>query len=259
MDPYLEKHWPDVHARLGIYACDALRRQMPAGLIVRVEEYMSVVDDEQERLMAADVRIHELGNPHSSDDYGQQSKSGVAVAEPLIIEVEIEPATSRTVLVLDTRSNNRVVTAIEFLSPANKIGKAALERYADRRARLIAGGAHFVEIDLVRRGGHPMLVDPAKLSPDYAWPYWVCVVRRTERFQAELYQATYRRPLPAIKIPLRPADPDAILELQPLIDRAYVEGQYDQTIDYRVDPEGPFEGDDLSWIDAWLCEQKWRT
>src|SRR5207247_9563391 len=38
MDPYLEAHWRDVHARLVVYACDALQGVLPTALRARVEE-----------------------------------------------------------------------------------------------------------------------------------------------------------------------------------------------------------------------------
>ena len=38
MDPYLEAHWRDVHARLIIYASDALQGVLPHPLRARVEE-----------------------------------------------------------------------------------------------------------------------------------------------------------------------------------------------------------------------------
>lgn len=41
----------------------------------------------------------------------------------------------------------------------------------------------------------------------------------------EVYPARFDTPLPTIKIPLRESDADALLELQPLLDRAYFEAQ----------------------------------
>src|ERR1700730_2512135 len=38
MDPYLEAHWRDVHARLIIYASDALQGVLPGSVRARVEE-----------------------------------------------------------------------------------------------------------------------------------------------------------------------------------------------------------------------------
>jgi Protein of unknown function (DUF4058) len=38
MDPYLERHWGDVHSRLVIYIADALQPLLPEGLLARVDE-----------------------------------------------------------------------------------------------------------------------------------------------------------------------------------------------------------------------------
>src|SRR5947208_2805181 len=61
MDPYLEGHWRDVHARLIIYASDALQGVLPGSLRARVEE--SVLLETPEGLgdhpLFADVRLVE--------------------------------------------------------------------------------------------------------------------------------------------------------------------------------------------------------
>jgi hypothetical protein len=46
MDPYLEAHWRDVHARLIIYASDALQGLLPGSLRARVEERVEMVEPE---------------------------------------------------------------------------------------------------------------------------------------------------------------------------------------------------------------------
>ena len=38
MDPYMEKHWHEVHHRLITYASDLLQEQLPPQLRARVEE-----------------------------------------------------------------------------------------------------------------------------------------------------------------------------------------------------------------------------
>jgi hypothetical protein len=38
MDPYLEQLWPDLHARLILYACYQPEEQLPGNLIAREEE-----------------------------------------------------------------------------------------------------------------------------------------------------------------------------------------------------------------------------
>jgi hypothetical protein len=46
MDPYLERFWPDLHARLILYACDQIEEQLPGNLIARVEERVVVEAEE---------------------------------------------------------------------------------------------------------------------------------------------------------------------------------------------------------------------
>lgn len=42
MDPYLERHWRDVHASLAVYARDWLQERLPSGLRARIEERVFV-------------------------------------------------------------------------------------------------------------------------------------------------------------------------------------------------------------------------
>jgi hypothetical protein len=60
-----------------------------------------------------------------------------------------------------------------------------------------------------------------------------------------------RKRLPAIRIPLRRADPDVALDIQLLIDLAYRNGRYDLT-DYRKPCIPPLEGGDDAWADKLL-------
>src|SRR5262245_16681929 len=90
MDPYLEAHWRDVHARLILYACDQLESQLPPNLIARVEERVIVEPDEGDvRAIYPDVRVVE--KPGDFGDAG--ATAGVAVSEPIIVHYECEPAT----------------------------------------------------------------------------------------------------------------------------------------------------------------------
>lgn len=179
-------------------------------------------------------------------------------AEPFIIPIETEPATLRSVRVLDTQSGNRIVTAIEFLSPANKSSRKGRESYNRKRADLIEAGANIVEIDLVRSGGDIVYIDAEVLPIDYRLPYRLCVLRNHFPRRAELYRASFKQRLPIIRIPLREADRDAALDIQALIDQSYVSGQYDQTVDYRKNPHPPLDIEDAAWADALLREQGLR-
>jgi hypothetical protein len=68
----------------------------------------------------------------------------------------------------------------------------------------------------------------------------------------EVYPMPLRQRLPAVRVPLRPADPDVVLDLQALVDRAYRAGAYGWTLDYRAEPVPPLGPDDAAWADDLL-------
>ena len=73
MDPYLERFWPDLHARLILYACDQLEAQLPASLIARVEERVVLeIEARRHRIIYPDVKISE-----------RPGKGGAAMAQKL--------------------------------------------------------------------------------------------------------------------------------------------------------------------------------
>ena len=124
MDPYLEAHWRDVHARLVIYASDALKGVLPRSLRARVEE--RVVLETPEGLSQddryPDVRVVEFrperGRPRQAN--------GTAVAEPILLARETEPLTEPYLEIIDVGSGNKVVTILEVLSPTNKTPGAGM-------------------------------------------------------------------------------------------------------------------------------------
>jgi hypothetical protein len=257
MNPWLEWYWGDVHTSLTTYARDALQPHLPAGLRARVEEYVSVESEEgwEEAgdRFSPDVQIVE----QSGDAVFEGAAVAVAeVAEPLIVPRKTEPATLRYIQIIDTKTGNRVVTAIEFLSVANKATKAGREQYRQKQLAMLDGGVNLVEIDLLRRGAWVLAVERRR-SKAYRQSYHVCVVRAARQHQAELYPIPLRSPLPSIRIPLRSRDADVRLELQPLVDTTYINGGYED-IDYTRDPQPPLEGPDTDWADRLLREKGLR-
>src|SRR5262245_12632107 len=119
MDPYLEAHWRDVHARLIIYACDALQSVLPGSLRARVEASVLLetplgIGDHP---LFPDVRVVAYT---AKRGLKTRPEAGAAVAEPLVVEAEPDPATETFIEIIDRGSGNRVVTVVEFLSPSNK-------------------------------------------------------------------------------------------------------------------------------------------
>ncbi|MGE3805221.1 MAG: DUF4058 family protein [Gemmataceae bacterium] len=255
MDPYLEAHWGDVHTGLVTYARDALQPQLPGDLLARIEEYIAVEEDEAKpRGYYPDVRVTEHCN---GGGVTSQPAATVAVAEPVIVPLPTEAPTLHSLRVYDR--NNRVITAIELLSPANKVGEAGRKAYRKKQQDLIEGAVSLVEIDLIREGNYILFPPEGRLPPDCRGPYRISVMRAGQFDRAEVYRVPLRQRLPAIRIPLRPADADVVLDLQPLIDRSYENGRYERDIDYRTDPMPPLSGDDAAWADALLREKQRRV
>jgi hypothetical protein len=182
----------------------------------------------------------------------------VAVAEPLLVEIGPESVTETFLEIIDHESGNRVVTVIEFLSPANKTPGPNREQYQRKQREVCASDTNLVEIDLSRFGSHTLAFPLARLKPKARTPYMTCVRRATRRDKAEVYPMPLSARLPAIKIPLRPEDADVPLDLQALVEQCYRNGGYEGTLNYAVEPDPPLLGADKGWADEWLRDQGLR-
>jgi hypothetical protein len=243
MDPYLERHWRDVHQRLCVYACDALQTQIRPGLLARIDERLIVETGEgaAPRSIYPDVRVFER---HSKRPAGSDP-GGVAVAEPLLIKIGNEKATEGFIRIIDPASGGTLVTVIEFLSTANKQAHGR-EQYLKKQEEIESAEVSLVEIDLLRAGGWVLQVPIYHVPPDYHMPYRACVRRGWKWDEFEFYHLPFEQRLPKISIPLRENDADAFLDLQALIDQVYRSGGYDE-IDYSVPPIPPLEGASADW------------
>jgi hypothetical protein len=168
--------------------------------------------------------------------------------------LEDEPRTERHLEIVELQGRGRVVTVIEVLSPANKVGIDGRAAYVRRQREYLEAGVNLVEIDLVREGDFVLAAPERRIPSAVRAPYLICVRRAATWDRAELYSVPLRRTLPAIPIPLRPSDRDVVLELQPIIDACYCDGRYHR-IDYRVDPIPRFGEEDSRWIDQLLREK----
>lgn len=257
MDPYLEAHWRDVHARLVIYACDALQGVLPAALRARVEE--SILLETPKGLgdhpLFPDVRVVEYTQKRPTE---ARPEGAVAVVEPLLVDTEPEPVTETFLEIIDRESGNRVVTVIEILSPSNKSPGPNREQYLRKQREICASDANLVEIDLNRFGTHSLAFPLEHVKPQGRTAYMACVRRATRRGKAEVYPMPLWERLPVVKVPLRPNDADVPLNLQELVEQCHRNGAYDGTLNYAVDPDPPLLGADKKWADAWLLENGLR-
>jgi hypothetical protein len=261
MDPWLERHWGDIHTSIVTYCRDHLQEGLPSDLRARVEEHVVLEADVEEdlrlRMLRPDAKIVE----YPRQGLRREENSAVATLEPdepIIVRDLMDRPVLRSVEIRDFATGGRLITVIEVLSPANKSEGAGRDMYFRKRRELSRAGVHLVEIDLLRSGTR---IEPCshKALADRDTTYLVAVTREDaeDGRQFELYPIPLRRRLPVVKIPLRPTDRDALLPLQAILNEAYDRGGYD-VLDYRSDPQPRLEGPDAEWADALLREKKLR-
>jgi len=240
MNPWLEQDhlWPDVHNGLLGAIKERLVAQVRPKYVVLFEQHVYLHEPpfESPRLMGrADVSVAE------------PRRGGVALAEATEVEapaevdlVEVDLDIERVpYLEIRDRLDRTLITVIELLSPSNKKGEDR-RRYLLKRRHVLSGGAHFVEIDLLR-GGEPM---PLAHRP--ACSYSVLVSRSETRPRAGFWPIGLRDRLPEIPIPLRHPDPNARLDLQETLHHVYDVFGYEDFI-YTGAPDPPLSDKDAAW------------
>ena len=245
MDPWLELRWRDVHASIVIYIRNELQRQLPDTLVARAEEDILVdAADQPPKLVRPDATVAEE-RPGAEAGGVAVLAPPATVAKPFLVRV-VEPELDRRVEIIDLASGERVVTAIEVLSPSNKLPGRARDAYRAKQRDFIAGGVNFIEIDLVRQGHWVFSADEAMVPLPLRTPYMVCVFRATQPDVRAFYSLPLREELPRIAIPLRSGDRDVALGLQAVINQAYEDGRYERT-DYRRPLNPPLSAEDAAW------------
>src|SRR4029077_13642759 len=138
------------------------------------------------------------------------------------------------------RSDGRLVTLVDCVSPTNKMSAAGREAYLAKRREGRSTGANLVEIDLVLQG-QPTLDYSRDNLPE--WDYAVTVTRATQPERHEIYTSTLQKRLPRFKLPLAADDRDTVLDLQACFLRAFDQGGFAGRIDYHRDPPTQIEDD----------------
>jgi hypothetical protein len=250
MDPYLEIRWEDLHQRLIVYACDQLQPRLPADLRARVEERVFVESEQGPiRRVVPDLHVSQPYPPPTA--MPDALKEGdAAAAEPMVFEL---PSLSITESYIEIRERHggKVITVLEFLSPANKCGGAGQEKYLEKQGELLRSDASLVEIDLVRAGQRVLALPQHEIPLQHRGDYLACVSPGWKRNRRELYAMPLRRPLPALPIPLRQHEPPVPLDLQSLVDQAYAAGRYDD-LDYAAELQPLLSPEDAAWAKGLL-------
>lgn len=249
LDPYLQKYWGDVHQRFALYSSDALQGQLPEGLTARIETRVFVEEfGERRRSISPDVHIAEWrpGNGRSPSE----SAGGVAVAESRVFTFEDDEITEGFIEIREA-NGGKLVTVIEFLSPANKAGGNGTDKYLEKQTEVMHSETSLVEIDFIRGGKRILAMSGMPVPHEWRNDGLALVRNGWDGPQFELFRFPLRRSLDHLPIPLRRHEFPIYLDLQAIHDECYRKGRYDR-LDYSEPPDPPLSGDDEAWVNELL-------
>ncbi|MEM9948003.1 MAG: DUF4058 family protein [Cyanobacteria bacterium P01_D01_bin.36] len=142
-------------------------------------------------------------------------------------------------------STDRVITAIELLSPVNKKAGRGQLRHEKKRKSVLSNESHFVEIDLLRKGESMPLLGQLQAST-----YRILVSRSPKRPDADLYSVDLWQPLPELPIPLTAEKEAVTISLQTAFENVYRQARYAQRTDYSQPPPPPFTEAEQQWMNS---------
>ncbi len=155
-----------------------------------------------------------------------------------------------------SRADQKIVTLIDMVSPANKTSAEGRDAYLAIRRDALRHGANAVEIDLIL-DGQPTLDYSRDGLPE--WDYAVTVTRHTSPDRHEIYTSTLQKPLPRFRLPLGPDSRDVLVDLQATFAKAFEAARFGLRIDYGQDPAVPLDDEDRVWLRDLLKRHKLRT
>ncbi len=243
MDPYLEHRatWPDLHQRLISYISDALAMQIRPKYIARIGERVQLLNSD--RSIVPDVMI--VREP--TETYSAAVPMAELIADEPYTYIALDDTRRVPYLEIAEAATGEVVTLIEVLSPANKVGNER-EKYIRKQSELLQTNVNFIEIDLIGYGRSTVLARQYNITEPENWRYIVNVSRAEQRVKLEVYAFSLKQRLPRISVPLRHPDKDVVLDLPSIFRRCYEIGGYDLIVDYHEPPETTLSEEETKWV-----------
>ncbi len=249
MDPWLESpdHFAGLHSQLVTYAVEQLQPQLlTRGYYVAPNERVWI--EQSQRGILPDAAIVE----HPPSVASQPTT--VVDADRSVRVRRFKSDYRQPFLDIFDSQRHKLITSVEFISPTNKVKSLGRRLYRKKQREVQAAGVHLVEVDLLRHGRQVTLVPPDLAEQVKPWDYLICTWRSYEDEEFELYPVQLRERLPKIRIPLKPQDGEAGLNLQELLDRAYDAGPYRVSIDYSAAPAIGLTEADALWAEQLLAQ-----
>jgi hypothetical protein len=248
MDPYLEGElWQEFHERLANQISAQLLAQLPRHYVALLAKRyvldapaLGVFDLPDPRVFFPDV--HVVQPPGLTP---LPSRPSAAAVDPPAAELLSPAHMPQLGVEIRDVASRRLVSAIEILSPANKLGQGFFD-YQARRFELFDTAVHLLEIDLLRQGRRLQLGGRLPQAD-----YYVYLSPFTRRPFTQVWAWHLRSPLPVVPVPLLEPDPDVPLDLMATVRACFDLVGYERLLDYTQPPPPP----ELDPADsAWLAE-----
>jgi Protein of unknown function (DUF4058) len=258
MNPYLEhpELWHQVHNRLIVGIADAIADQIAPQYRVSIEQRMyQSFDDPRSVVGIADVAV----KPDTwKNDASRAPEGSVStLIRPQRVQLAIPWDVKEQYLEVREVTTKELITVIEVLSPANKRSGKGRSVYEAKRTKILTSMTNLIEIDVLRLG-QPMAMMGATESQ-----YRILVSRSIDRPEADLFRFNLQDPIPHFPVPLRPESPEAIVDLQAILNETYQRGRLDLSIDYSqehlVDRLPGLSEADRDWALSTMNEAKNRV
>ncbi len=269
MNPFLENrmHWSTVHNALiaGIYF--AVSSDLPEGFAAFIDERVYI--DTGDTRYRPDTFVVRTARNIPAPATPERSGGSVAVAERVLTEVQSArlPRSLYDDLLtvrerfLEIRSvtNDRVVSVIELLSPANKARGRGREEYLDKQRLMLESDVHFIEIDLFRGGEHALAPSRGRIEREFgAFDYAVSLHRASAGNRYEVWAGPMEQMLPVLVIPLTEETPDLQIDFQEIFHQVYDTGLR-RMVNYQVEPDPPLTDAQKAWAQELLMQSGLRS
>jgi hypothetical protein len=257
MNPYLENPaiWQEFHNRLIVAIADdlapKLRPKYRAAVERRVYEDagndLTLIGRPDTTVFCAQSKLAPITPPLIT------ATGGTVIMEPVMVEVPMPEEIKERYLEIRDVLTSEVVTTLELISPSNKRPGKGRSLYEEKRLKILGSFTHLVEIDLIR--AFTPLPFLGNVKPSL---YRILISRAQQRPRAALYPFNLSTPIPVFSMPLKPEDPEPLVDLQALVHQVYDRAAYDLEIDYRQDPVPPLSDEDGVWLETVLNQQELR-
>lgn len=248
MDPFIERPaiWSDFHDSLIAEIRRELQPLLRPKYVAVSQERLYVV--ESDRPIYPDVSVSRV-RPGTTG--GDRPLPPLEPDSRAVFKLDVDEVREPVIHIVDPANEQRIVTAIEVLSPGNKTRGAGRRSYLRKRRELWGARANIIEIDLLRAGRRTVRVPREQLARLRPWAYVVAATLRRHR-RLEVYPVPLGQRLPRVAVPLGADDLDVVLDLQAAFTRCWDDGPYPGLLRYDGPPPGGLTDDELAWIDTTL-------